>query len=279
MTAFPAPASLLSTKDSLTSAVRTEIAQAGELLAPYVADFERASQADYASPNDGTRYVTPSFLHLRAMADYLPLSAQVAMVDGDWKAALKPIQTLYRYTALEMDSTLVMHMIHIAIRGMGNQAAALYWQAFWDNREAMEALQGVLESTSLGNRRSFPWDNIARHEPGHKSIVIYADIFVPAFDRATWNYNRVLSGFDRLRIATAAARFRNEIGAWPGELHELVPRYLPSIPGNADKGFTYQYSAESDALRIQTQDDSTTVTKSVESLYPQFFLHHSPTIP
>jgi hypothetical protein len=260
---FPAASSFVSVKDLMTSSVfRAEMAKFEQRFSPWINDFKTAAEADYLSPNTGKQYVIPSFLHLRTIVRWLSLSSQVAMSDGDWKKALEPIEILYRYTALEMDGILVGHMIHVAIKGIANQTGTLYWQAFYDNREAMDALAAVLERASASNRRSFPWENIQRHEPSHSPVVVYADIMVPSYTRAVGTYEQASSGMDQLTIATASARMRKETGAWPTTIDEIPTKFLPASVARSAKSSKLQFAVEPDQLRIQRSADPTTGTQA-----------------
>jgi hypothetical protein len=268
---FPAPASFLSTRDAVSSsAIRTEITLAGKRIAPWVEDFTRAGDADYLSPQDGKRYVLPSFLHIREVARWLSLHSQMAMVDGDWKKALEPIHTLYQYSGLEVDTGLLTHMAQQAVKHYANQTATLYWQAFWDNQEAMDGLAKVLESTAPGNRRSFPWDNIRRHESGHLPVVVYADLSVLPYARAVRDYELMATSWDRVAIATASARMRNESGAWPKSSKDLSPKYLPAMMARSPKTAEYSISVKPDQLLVRLPSDTTTATQSSKFPPPQF---------
>lgn len=244
--------SLAVLRERFTPEVRAVVAKEEQALAPLIEDYVMAGHADYLQTVVDGKYTSPSFLHLRDVSRWLALRARLRCVDGDWKGALADTEAILRMSALDVDGPLVMQMIYAAIRGIGCQTGTVYWQAFRDNPEAMQALREVLESTS-GNRSSFPVDTLRRYEPGFNRVVPLADIAMPSFLRASTLYQRNAGHFDMLRIAVALELYRHEHGAYPERLEALVPKYFAMIPPDAFDGEPLVYEVTDKALVIDTQ--------------------------
>jgi hypothetical protein len=240
-------------REHLTPEIRDGVGRDEIRLKPWLEAYEAAGHADYLSPfSDGSMRV-PSFLNIRELSRFLALRARVRAVDGDWKGAVADIGAIHRFSGLDVDGTLVFHMINTAVRGIGNISATVYWQAFRDNPEAMRAMAETLDSTAHGNRRSFPVDNIRRYEPGVQPIVPFADIAVPGFLRATTIYQRNAGQFDMLRIAAALELYRHAHGDYPETLDALVPEFLPRVPLDAFDGRPLIYEVTETGLVLDTE--------------------------
>lgn len=259
----------------VTAEVRAKLAADEDALADVIAAFEAAGRSDYLAPYDDDGRQQVSYLVVRELSRWLALRSRIRASDGDWRGALDDINMIHRYTALDVDHILVTHMIHAAMRGIACDASTFYWQAFRDNRDAMQALADALEHTAVGNRRSYPIESIRRHEPGLRSVVPMAEIAFPGMSRAYAVYSRAAGYFDALRMVAALELYRLDNGAYPGSLDALVPQYMSRIPPDPFDGKPWLYAVDSDHLVLETERYRSEYAKNPK----QATLYKPPTFP
>jgi hypothetical protein len=63
-------------------------------------------------------------------------------------------------------------------------------------------------------------------------------------------------------VALAAERFRRDAGRWPGELTELVPKYLAMVPADPFDGKPLRFRAHLDGIEVHSIGTETTIAKS-----------------
>lgn len=215
--------------------------------------FTQVATCDYlategwkSSPSDNGPLVG-----MREAARWYASRARVRALDGDWRGSLDDIQLIFRFSSMETDDGLILPMVVAAIRGIGSRAGGIYWQAFHDNPEAMEAFEAMLDRHAVGNLRPFPIDTLRRREAGFRPIVLFADLLV--YERGILIYHREMGNYELLRLVAALERHRRVQGTYPKSLDELVPDYLPNAPVDPFEGKPWYYEVGDEAIILDSE--------------------------
>lgn len=214
-------------------------------MAPYLATFREAAEADTCMVHEPDRLVLPDFLVVRSAARALDLRAALALLDGRTTDALADIETLFRFGGVlgsDPSGIVVQHMIASAVRGIGISAAQKHYLATRDDPAAARALADTLERIRTVVCVSFPAETIRRTEMGFWPMVPYYEMVVPGLNRAYVLFYANWAAYDQLRLRLALDAYRRGHGAFPGALDALVPAFLRRLPREPFEGNPYTYA-------------------------------------
>jgi hypothetical protein len=85
---------------------------------------------------------------------------------------------------------------------------------------------------------------------------VISAMLLPALSRAVLQGEKCRARLRAAAAACAAIRFKNDRGAWPRSLDELVPDYLTSVPLDPMNGQPLVYLVEEDSILIYSRGDN-----------------------
>jgi hypothetical protein len=115
-------------------------------------------------------------------------------------------------------------------------------------RQKMAQLEEELQEISAEARK--PWSMAGsmllnpRKTMGRVMGQVLISLMLPAVSAAEAATDRADQSFSNLRVALALAAYRSDVGKYPPQLAELVPKYLPEMPPDIFTQDPLRYRAE-----------------------------------
>ncbi|HBF35320.1 TPA: hypothetical protein DDW35_12235 [Candidatus Sumerlaeota bacterium] len=215
-----------------------------QTLNPALDLFIKASEADYWMFQEPGRRIIPHYINIRFVAQALFVRANICILQDRPTEALANTEILLKVSRLmngDPSGYLVAHAIGAAVRSIAIAALQNYYYSYRADPAALEQLHAMLERNAHLVRFDFPYEIVARTEPGFWEVVPYFEEVVPGLIRSTEAFYQRWADYDILMLATALEAYHHEQGRYPDTLEQLTPKYLSKLPRQPRDAAPYGY--------------------------------------
>ncbi len=220
-----------------------EIEAAFSEIDDYIQPFLDASNVDYYQPNavglEGPVY--PDFIAFRTVTRLLGGRAVCCANTGRTEEALRYLQAGYGLGYLLIDSgySLVVVIIGTVMQNVTNNSTWSIWAAWRNDPERLTHLLDMLNSIERDVHCPYPGKQLVENQFGAHRVAVAFEYVIPGIQRQINLFYARWISYDQLRILTAMDLYRHETGNWPSKQEDLVPKYLPRVLRDPERGMPY----------------------------------------